>query len=66
MTVRCRIVADDAQDARKVDFEAVPRVGEYIEIGDGQEPYRVTRVLHETGGGPTSISIRLEVTRQML
>ena len=65
MPIRCKIVPDDAQNAREVDFEVVPRVGEYIEIGR-QEPYRVTRVLHETGGGPASISIRLDATRQML
>ena len=66
MPIRCKIVADDAQDVREVDFEVVPRVGEYIEIGRGQEPYRVTRVLHEPAAGPASVSIRLDATRQML
>ena len=66
MTVRCKIVTDDEQDVREVTFDAVPRVGELISLGDAQQPCRVTSVLHETGGGPTAVSIRLDVTRQIL
>ena len=65
MTPSCKIVAENEEDAREVIFDVVPRVGEFIELGGG-EPYRVTRVLHETGGGPAAVSIRLEVTRQIL
>jgi len=66
MTVRCKIVVDDEEEPREVAFDVVPRVGEFIDLGGGVEPCRVTRVLHETGGGPADVSIRLNVTRQML
>ena len=67
MTVRCRIVGtDDEHDVREVVFEVVPRVGELINLGDAQQPWRVTSVLHETADGPTAASIRLDVTRQIL
>jgi hypothetical protein len=67
MAIRCKIVADDEQDSREVAFVVVPRVGEFIDLaGGGGEPYRVTRVVHESGGGPIEMSIRLDVTRQML
>jgi hypothetical protein len=66
MAVRCKIVVDDEQDVREVTFDAVPRVGELIGLGDAKQPCRVTSVLHETDGGPTAISIQLTATRQML
>ena len=67
MAVRCQIVADDEQDdVREVTFDVVPRVGELIELGDAKQPCRVTSVLHVTGGGPAAVSIRLDVTRQIL
>jgi hypothetical protein len=65
MSILCKIVADDEPEAREVSFEAVPRVGEYLDLGRG-EPYRVTVVLHQAADSPTASSVRLDVTRQIL
>jgi hypothetical protein len=66
MSILCNVVSDDERDLDQFAFVVVPRVGEYIDLGDGAEPNRITRVLHKAGGELGEASIRLDVTQQML
>jgi hypothetical protein len=65
MAVICRVVTDDNEpDAvEHVEFAAVPRVGEFIQVADGMQ-CRGARVLHLRATADPSIQI--DVTRQML
>jgi hypothetical protein len=65
MPVRCRVVADDndRDSVEQIEFAVVPRVGEFIELGQGTA-CRVTRVLHLRRSADPSVQI--DVTRQIL
>lgn len=66
MTVRCRVSTDTNSGFLDLDFAAVPRIGEHIALpgADGQQDFRVTRVLHRPGSDQEPVIV--DVTSKLL